>query len=83
MEVRTHGTQAASRTTTAEPEAPAETLEAAVRRLGDWWPCFDVTISEPQARGVAATRLGVSPEMVEVLPTGGGILCRKLFMEAV
>ena len=43
---------------------------------GDWWPCFGPATTDAEARELAAVKLEVPEERVEIKWTGGGVLAR-------
>jgi hypothetical protein len=45
--------------------------------MNTWWPCFDPTTTDEQARELAARRLDCEPCEIEIKRTGGCVLCRR------
>jgi len=45
-------------------------------KLTDWWPCFWPSTTDEEARKLAAMKLDVPEERVEILRTGGAVLAR-------
>ena len=43
---------------------------------GDWWPCFGPATTDAKARELAAAKLKVPEERVEIKRTGGAVLAR-------
>jgi len=47
-------------------------------RMSDPYPvCLTTDVTDDDARKLAAEKLGLLPEKVEVLRTGGGVMCRE------
>jgi len=47
-----------------------------MKQSGDWWPCYSADETEADVLRLAAVKLGVPEERVEVKRTGGAVLAR-------
>lgn len=77
-----HGQETGTCTTAAESEARQSLETAPELRPGDWYPCFTPDITTGQALLVAAERLGVAAEDIEMMRMGGAVECRKRLEES-